>query len=104
MSPYSLNGMDVIAARGLHYFVGNRAGVTARPFPYQGFCVGRSTISLTKDCGAWVTIISTTCATSDPRSIFDWSRPACGLNSLIVDPGHTTETRIFSPRNSSATE
>ncbi len=30
----------------------------------QGFCVGRSSTSLTNDCGAWVTSISTTLATS----------------------------------------
>src|SRR5881396_985607 len=70
----------------------------------QGFSVGRSKISLTKDCGDCVTSISTTWATSSGCSIFPGSLPTCGLNSVCVDPGQMTDTLMLCARNSSATE
>src|SRR5712692_3654698 len=70
----------------------------------HGFCVGRSRISLANDCGAWVTIIVTTCATSRGCNIFSALFPACGLNSVCTEPGQMTETRILCARSSSATE
>src|SRR5581483_4251584 len=72
--------------------------------PDQGFCVGRTSTSLTNDCGACVTNIATMCATSSASSILDLSFPSWGLNSVSTDPGQTTETRIPYPRSSSATE
>ena len=60
----------------------------------HGFCIGRMMTSLMNDSGAWVTSVATTCAMSSDFSILAGSFPWCGLRSLIVDPGQTTETRI----------
>ena len=70
----------------------------------HGFCVGRRRISLTKDCGLCVTSMANACATSSGCSIFAGSFPACGLRSVLVEPGQITLTRILWPRSSSATE
>src|SRR6476469_242749 len=78
-------------------------GNTTLPQRY-GFCVGRSTTSLANDCGAWVTSMATTCATSPGCSIRDASLPSCGLRSVSVEPGQITATRMLYRRSSSATE
>lgn len=74
---------------------GSRAYRRVCAIPAYGFWVGRSRISLTNDCGAWVTSMATACATSSGCSILDLSLPAWGLNSVSTEPGHTTDTRIL---------
>ena len=70
------------------------------------FLVGRISTSLTKDCGACFTSISTTLATSSGftfqlSSLKPSPRPP---KPVFTDPGATTDTRMLYCRSSSATE
>src|SRR5215813_1968683 len=70
----------------------------------QGFFVGLSTTSLINACCRDVTSMATAWATSSGPSILSGLLPSCGENSVCVEPGQITATRMLCPRSSSATE
>src|ERR1700724_1641648 len=78
--------------------------ITQLPNCPHGFCVGLRITSLTNACVRCVTSISTAWATSSGSSILSGFLPSCGPNSVYVEPGQTTDTRMLLPRSSSATE